>query len=128
VELPGGWKFTCELWNIPALAHEQMQDNENPFQVWLDADELKGGLSLRLRRDGDRFEPLGMNGHSQKLSDFFTNVKLPQRARERWPLLCAGERIAWIPGYQPAHPFRLTKASRRIIYFTLISPAKKKIE
>lgn len=128
MELPGGWKFNCELWNIPALALEQMQNNEDPFQVWLDADRLQGGLSLRIRRDGDRFEPLGMHGHTQKLSDFFTNVKLPQRARERWPLLCAGDAIAWIPGHQPAHPFRLTKASRRILYFTLTSPVKKKVE
>jgi tRNA(Ile)-lysidine synthase len=126
VDLPGGWRFTCEPWNIPALAREQMQENEDPFQVWLDADSLKGNLSLRVRKKGDRFEPLGMDGHSQKLSDLFTNVKLPQRARERWPLLCAGETIAWIPGYQPAHPFRLMKTSRRILYFTLTSPTKVK--
>ncbi len=126
VDLPGGWRLSVEAWNIPALAREQMEENEDPFQVWLNADALQGDLSLRARREGDRFEPLGLDGHSQKLSDFFTNVKLPRRARERWPLLCAGERIAWIPGYQPAHPFRLTKTSRRILYFTLHSPAKKK--
>lgn len=128
VDLPGGWRFSCESWNIPALAREQMQDNDDPFQVWLDADALKGDLTLRVRHDGDRFEPLGLDGHSQKLSDFFTNEKLPQRARERWPLLCAGETIAWVPGYQPAHPFRLTKSSRRILYFTLTSPPAKKTE
>jgi tRNA(Ile)-lysidine synthase len=126
VELPGGWRFTCEAWNIPALAREQMQDNEDPFQAWLDADALHGDLSLRIRQEGDRFEPLGLGGHSQKMSDFFTNVKLPQRARERWPLLCAGETIAWVPGYVPAHPFRLTKDSRRILYFTLTPPITKK--
>jgi tRNA(Ile)-lysidine synthase len=128
VDLPGGWRFTCEPWNIPALAREQMQENEDPFQVWLDADGLQGDLSLRIRREGDRFEPLGMDGHSQKVSDFFTNVKLPARARERWPLLCVGETIAWIPGYQPAHAYRLKKSSRRILYFTLTSPKKKKEE
>jgi len=128
VDLPGGWRLTSESWNIPALAREQMQENEDPYQVWLDADALNGDLSLRVRREGDRFEPLGLDGHSQKLSDFFTNEKLPQRARERWPLLCAGGRIAWIPGYQPAHPFRLTKSSRQILYFTLVSPTKKKAD
>lgn len=127
-ELPGDWRFTCELWNIPALAREQMQENEDPYQVWLDADAISEELVLRVRREGDRFEPLGLEGHSQKISDFFTNVKLPQRARDRWPLLCAGEKIAWIPGYQPAYPFRLTKSSRRILYFTLVSPARKKVE
>lgn len=126
VDLPGGWRLVCEVWNIPALAREQMQQNEDPFQVWLDAETLDGALSLRARRDGDRFDPLGMDGHTQKLSDFFTNVKLPRRARDRWPLVCAGDRIVWIPGYQPAHSCRLTKSSRRILYFALHSPAKKK--
>ncbi len=125
--LAGGWRFSCEKWGIPALALEQMQGNQDPFQVWLDAEKFKGGLSLRIRRDGDRFEPLGLEGHSQKLSDFFTNNKLPQRARERWPLLCAGEEIAWVPGFQPADPFRLTKASRQIYYFTL-TPFRKKAD
>jgi len=125
VELSGGWIFTAEKWNIPALAWEQMQENEDPFQVWLDAQALKGNLSLRARADGDRFEPLGMDGHTQKLSDFFTNVKLPQRARDRWPILCAGEIIAWVPGHQPAHPFRLKQSSRQIVHFHLIAPVKK---
>lgn len=125
VELSGGWVFTAEKWNIPALAWEQMQENEDPFQVWLDAQALKGNLSLRLRAEGDRFEPLGLDGHTQKLSDFFTNAKLPQRARDRWPLLCAGETIAWVPGFQPAHPFRLQQSSRQIVYFHLIAPTKK---
>ena len=125
-QLPGGWRVSCESWNIPALAREQMQENDDPYQVWLDADAMRGPLTLRARREGDRFAPLGMDGHSQKVSDFFTNAKIPQRARDRWPLLCAGETIAWIPGHQPAHPFRLTKSSRRILYFTLASPAKAK--
>lgn len=119
LQLSGSWLLTAEKWNIPALAWEQIQENEDPFQVWLDADSIEGELFLRPRREGDRFEPLGMGGHTQKLSDFFTNEKLPQRARDRWPLLCAGEKIAWIPGYQPAHSFRVTQASRRIMYFTL---------
>jgi len=37
----------------------------------------------------------------QKLSDFFINEKLPPRARGRWPLLCAGEKIIWVPGFRP---------------------------
>ncbi len=122
VELAGGWQFVAEPWNIPALAIEQMQHNQDRFQVWLDADALQGELMLRVRREGDRFAPLSLGGHSQKLSDFFINVKLPRRARARWPLLCAGEQIAWVPGYQPAYPFRVTPSSRHIWYFALHPP------
>ena len=119
LELSGGWIFSCEQWRIPALALDQALKNGDPFQVWLDAKHLPGRIEVRARRPGDRFEPIGMDGHSMKLSDFFINEKLPQRARDAWPLLCAGDTVIWVPGYRPAHPFRLTDKSRQVVYFTL---------
>jgi tRNA(Ile)-lysidine synthase len=119
VTLPGGWKLTAERWNIPSLAMEQAKASDDPFQVWLDGGDIADSLELRLRQDGDRFEPLGMDGHEIKLSDFFINVKLPQRARDRWPLLCIGEKVIWVPGYRPAHSFRLRESTRQVFYFLM---------
>jgi tRNA(Ile)-lysidine synthase len=127
-ELLGGWKFSCERWRLPALAREQADHNEDQFQVWLDAETLPETLELRARRPGDRFEPLGMDGHSQKISDFFVNEKMPQRARDRWPLLCSGDVVLWVPGYRPAHPFRLTQSSRNMMYFAITRPPIKPAE
>jgi tRNA(Ile)-lysidine synthase len=98
---------------------EQAKSNDDPFQVWLDARGILDALELRVRQDGDRFEPLGMDGHEMKISDFFINVKLPQRARDRWPLLCMGEKVIWVPGYRPAHAFRLTESTRQALYFSM---------
>ncbi|NDJ61186.1 MAG: tRNA lysidine(34) synthetase TilS, partial [Chloroflexi bacterium] len=36
---------------------------------------------LRSRRPGDRFAPLGMQGHTQKISDWMIDHKVPQRLR-----------------------------------------------
>ena len=119
LNLSGGWLFSCEQWRIPALALEQALNNDNPFQVWLDASHLPKRMEIRARRPGDRFEPFGMEGRTMKLSDFFINEKLPQRARDGWPLLCSGDTVIWGPGYRPAHPFRLTDRTRQVIYFTL---------
>jgi len=119
VELSGGWKLSCERWNIASLALEEARSNDNPYQVWLDANEISDALELRVRQEGDRFEPLGMDGRETKLSDFFINVKLPQRARDRWPLLCMGSKVVWIPGYRLAHSFRLTESTRQALYFSM---------
>ena len=119
IELVGGWQFSSEQWRIPALALDQALNNDNPFQVWLDASRLPKKMEVRARQPGDRFEPFGMDGHTMKLSDFFINEKLPQRARDAWPLLCSGDTVIWVPGYRPAHPFRLTDKTRQAIYFTL---------
>jgi tRNA(Ile)-lysidine synthase len=80
---------------------------------------ISDALELSKRHDGDRFEPLGMDGHVMKISDFFINVKLPQRARDRWPLLCMGSKVVWVPGYRPAHSCRLTENTKRAIYFSM---------
>jgi tRNA(Ile)-lysidine synthase len=119
VILSGGWRLTCERWNMASLAIEQAHSNNDPFQVWLDAKGISDALELRARHDGDRFEPLGMDGHEMKISDFFINVKLPHRARDRWPLLCMGSKVVWVPGYRPAHSFRLTESSRQVLYFSM---------
>lgn len=125
VELSGGWKLSCEKWRLPALAREQSEKNEDQFQIWLDAEALPSSLELRARRAGDRFEPLGMDGHSQKLSDFLVNEKMPRRARDRWPLLCSGDVVIWVPGYRPAHPFRLKTTSRNVMYLSVGHPPEK---
>lgn len=52
-------------------------------------------LALRTRRAGDRFVPLGLGGHSQKLSDVFINLKVPKSYRDRVPLLTVDDEIAW---------------------------------
>lgn len=122
ISLPNGWTFSSEKWQAVDLAWEQSTRNEDRFKVWVDAEGQPDNLELRVRRPGDLFEPLGLEGHSQKLSDFFTNVKLPRRARDRWPLLCSGEKVIWVPGYRPAERVKLKQSSQNVLYFALISP------
>jgi tRNA(Ile)-lysidine synthase len=125
VELAGGWKFSSERWRLQLLAREQAEQNDDPFQVWLDAKNLTKPLKLRVRHQGDQFPPLGMDGHTQKLSDFFVNVKMPQRAREKWPLLCCGDEIVWVPGYRPSHIHRLTESTTSVLYFSISRTREK---
>lgn len=125
VELENQWRFSSRL--LPAASFEgsRFDRNEDRFQAWLDADTLPETLELRVRRPGDQFQPLGLDGHTQKLSDFMVNEKMPQRGRDRWPLLCSGEKVIWVPGGRPAHSYRLTESTRRIVHFLLTHPMSK---
>ena len=67
--------------------------------------------SVRGRRPGDRFTPLGMEG-SQALNDFFRGRRSPG-ARVRTPLVCDALGIVWVAGHRIAHRSRLTDATRR---------------
>jgi tRNA(Ile)-lysidine synthase len=123
VELAQGWHFEAEI-PVPADAAPKLPGRtHDPFHVWLDADSLPRQIELRARRRGDRFRPLGLEGHSQKLSDFLVNSKLPSRARARWPLVCAGETVIWVPGFRPGELFGLREASRRAVHFSVLQLA-----
>jgi tRNA(Ile)-lysidine synthase len=110
----GDWILTAQC-----LSFTPELKNADPFQVTLDAALLGENLTLRTRRAGERFHPLGMSGKSMKVKDFMINVKLPKRARENYPILYMGDEIAWIPGYQPSHLFRVTEKTQSVVLLKL---------
>ncbi len=111
----GNWRLRASL--LEDIDVDQLTGAmQDPWQAWLDADLLTLPLVLRTRRPGDRFRPLGMDGHSMKLSDFWVNEGLNRRAREGWPLVCSGGEIASVPGFRPAHSFRLTADTQRAVH------------
>ncbi len=118
ITLPGGWMLAAGLLpkqqtaDIPEIAAA----SQDPFQAWVDADLASFPLIIRPRKNGDCWQPLGMEKGSQKLSDFFINEKCPPRARARWPLVCSGEQILWIPGYRPSQVCRISAGTRKILH------------
>jgi tRNA(Ile)-lysidine synthase len=98
--LPGGeWALDARR-VTPGELPEGWQANANPWQAFLDAAAAGRDPALRTRRDGDRFQPQGLAGHSTKLADFLTNHKAGRAARDRLPLLVCDWGIAWVCGYR----------------------------
>ncbi|MDI3481293.1 MAG: tRNA(Ile)-lysidine synthase [Tepidanaerobacteraceae bacterium] len=85
----------------------------NPLIAHLDYDKIKGNLTVRNRRAGDRFIPLG--GHLKKLQDFFTDEKIPRSERDRVPVVTAGEDIIWVAGMRIDDRFKITRGTRRVL-------------
>ncbi|RNC83657.1 MAG: tRNA lysidine(34) synthetase TilS [Balneola sp.] len=65
-----------------------------PGVLNLDADCLSWPVTIRNWRDGDSFNPLGMEG-SQKVSDHLTNRKLPSSLRENARVLCGNDGVIY---------------------------------
>ncbi len=119
IELANGWQLEAEVELEAKLAFERCQGNTDPFDAWLDGDSLGFPLVVRVRKTGDRMQPLGMQGHTIKLSDVMVNLKLPSRARRYWPLVCSNGEIAWLPGYRQSQATQVTRTSRRIVHLSL---------
>ncbi|MGI5884079.1 MAG: tRNA lysidine(34) synthetase TilS [Candidatus Spyradocola sp.] len=62
----------------------------------LDADAAAPGIVVRAWRPGDRIRLLG--GGTKKLSDLFTDQKVPRALRDRVPVLTCAEEIVWVAG------------------------------
>tara|TARA_S200000501_G_scaffold190210_1_gene179086 strand:- start:78835 stop:80220 length:1386 start_codon:yes stop_codon:yes gene_type:complete len=71
-------------------------------------------LELRLWRNGDVFQPLGMNGH-QKVSDFLINRKVNQFDKMRQTVMTANGEIFWVCGYRISEWAKITKKTNRAI-------------
>ncbi len=118
VDLGNGWRLVSAWADAVGLPGSDLLST-SPWEAWLDAASLPGNLQVRSIIPGDRFQPLGMSGHSLKLADFWINQKLPRRARAHWPLVTVGESILWVPGYRLAFPYRLQAGTRQALHLRL---------
>ncbi len=90
--------------------------------AFFDLERLAFPLTVRNMRPGDRFIPLGMNGH-QKVKDYFINNKVPRADRRSCPVIVSGGRIIWLAGFRVADPVKITPATTRVLKATLVGPA-----
>jgi tRNA(Ile)-lysidine synthase len=76
-------------------------------------------LSVRNRRPGDRFRPLGLGGR-KKLQDFFVDKKVARPLRDLVPLVVDKEdRIVWVAGHTIDEDFRVTDPAQAVIVLRL---------
>ncbi len=85
----------------------------------IDAAGLPDILSVRGRRRGDTFRPLGSPGH-KKLQDLFVDRKVPRGSRDRVPIVVDGrDRIIWVAGHAVAEEFRVTDRTQSMVVLRL---------
>lgn len=93
--------------------------NNDSYEAFIDLEKLEFPLHLRKWKDGDRFRPLGMTGF-QKLSDFFTQLKISnQEKRNAWILESKGE-IIWVVGYRIDDRFKITETTRNYLHICVL--------
>ncbi len=92
----------------------------DPRVAHLDADTVQFPLALRRWQTGDRFVPLGMQGH-KLLSDYFTDIKLSAAQKENAWVLEAGGQIIWVVGHRISDPHKITRRTSSVLEIRLIS-------
>ena len=80
--------------------------------LYIDADKVPSDAVIRTRRTGDRFTKFG--GGTKSLGDYFTDIKLPQRLRDKIPLLATGNDILVIFGVAVSDTVKVDENTRNI--------------
>jgi tRNA(Ile)-lysidine synthase len=110
VDLPGGLRLRIVGETLEIVKSETAQGRLHRPSVRLeiarcsgcgddDAAHLREGLRLHVgfRTPGLTMRPRGGRG-TRKLQDIFVDARVPREERDAWPLVFAGDRLAWVPG------------------------------
>lgn len=81
----------------------------------LDADKIQTPLALRHHLPGDRFSPLGMNGKTQKIQDFLTNLKLSIDTKSKTLVLVDGDKLAAVIPHRIDDYYKITPNTKKML-------------
>jgi tRNA(Ile)-lysidine synthase len=100
---------------------ETMPNRPESGTLLLDAAAVPFPWVVRGMRPGDRFHPLGAPGR-RKLSDFFTDQKIPAAARRQVPLVEAADgRIIAVAGMRIDESVKVTPATMSVVRLSLLA-------
>jgi tRNA(Ile)-lysidine synthase len=124
IGVPGSlmWPGTGQRLHIQPLAYRDAPAQPERDRIVVDAACISQPIIVRNWAPGDRFQPCGMDGHSKKLQDFFTDLKIPKSLRSRIPLVVAPEGIVWVVGYRQDRRWLPTAETERCLVFTVDDP------
>ena len=90
---------------------------ENQYTKWFDYDKIIRPLKLRTRSTGDYLMILGADGaaHHKKLKDYMVNEKIPERERDRIPILAEDAHVLWVVGHRISEYYKITANTKRVL-------------
>jgi tRNA(Ile)-lysidine synthase len=114
-----GWIVSAQRADGSATVSNELIELAAPGVAIVRDDLCRGPLSVRNRRPGDRFTPVGLDGR-KKLQDFFVDRKVARRDRDAVPLVVdAADRIVWVAGHGIDEAFRVTDPAQAVVIFKL---------
>ena len=89
--------------------------NANVNTIFVDQEKLLFPLIIRKWKEGDNFQPFGMNGSSKKVSKFFKDEKLSVLEKQKKWILISDNQIVWIIGLRQDERFKIENSTKNIL-------------
>jgi tRNA(Ile)-lysidine synthase len=124
--VPGKTQFAGQVIEARILQRNEvdtakLSGDKSPSIEYFDLDRVKPPVTVRTRKAGDRFQPLGMAGE-KKVGKFLTTAKVPRDLRERILILADRERIIWVCPVRTSEQARITESTHHVLQLTIRDP------
>jgi tRNA(Ile)-lysidine synthetase-like protein len=110
----GGRLIEATIIEVDGAGLDQFADYKTSLVERFDLDKVRLPLTVRPRRPGDRFVPLGMKS-LKKVGKFLTAQRLPHRIRSRVLVVADAEKIIWVWPVRMSSEARVTAETRKIL-------------
>jgi tRNA(Ile)-lysidine synthase len=112
IKIPG--ETDLPGWRVRASIIQELVGCDNGLAASFDLNKVGRELTVRQRRPGDRFQPLGMS-QAKKLQDFMVDSRIPYSWRDSVPLICSPEQILWVVGWRIDDRAKVTENTKDIL-------------
>jgi tRNA(Ile)-lysidine synthase len=101
------------------LATKESIDFSGKNEVYLDLDKIQQPVIIRNRRDGDWFQPLGMQGR-QKIKNYFIDHKMLRSERAEIMLIVDNLSVIWIENMRLSDRVKITAGTKKIMKLEIL--------
>jgi tRNA(Ile)-lysidine synthase len=101
------------------LITKEKFDFSGKNEVYLDLDKIQQPVIIRNRRDGDWFQPLGMQGR-QKIKTFFIDHKIPRCERNKIMLFVDRLSVIWIENMHLNDRVKITAETKNVLKLDIV--------
>ncbi len=110
LKIPG--EMLIPGWHIEAVVIPpgEMEKEYDDFTAYFRLDKVGDEVTVRSRRRGDRFQPLGMD-RMKKLGEFMIDARVPRAWRQRVPVVCSPRHIMWVVGWRIDDRLKVTAST-----------------
>jgi len=97
---------------------KEFKQNKTAYEEAVDFDKISMPLTVRTRKTGDRFQPLGSRG-VKKIKDFFIDNKVPVMERDTVPIVTMNGEPIWIVGFRIDDRIQVSEETTNLLLMKL---------
>ncbi|MBK7105772.1 MAG: tRNA lysidine(34) synthetase TilS [Ignavibacteriae bacterium] len=118
LELNSKTKILDKTLTLEKLDKIPILENKRKNVEIISADKIDKNLILRKWKTGDKIQLLGMKG-TKKISDFLTDLKIPNSEKENQMVLLNNDEVIYLVGFRISEKYKITKETKCAIKICL---------